>query len=222
MRSLSPREISFPRGTSSDNSREQVNFPRNHLADLLDHVPRGTITLPAGNRFPAGRVIEIGIEGNQMRETNYNSVVYSSENEKRPVLMSIQQEISDYLRECGVFYFGTVADGAPVIRPLGFQMCINDRLYLGVGTFKNVYQQLIANPNVYICATKPDGANWIRVSGTAVCDDDPALVEAVWELSPQLKPTYDDNGWEMGVFHLENAKATWMENFMVPARTEEF
>ena len=136
--------------------------------------------------------------------------------------MSVQQEISAYLGECKMFYFGTVADGAPVIRPLGFQMCKNDQLYFGVGTFKNVYAQIVANPAVYVCATKPDGASWIRISGTAVLDDDPALVDAVWEIMTDLKPVYEANGWEMGVFHLENAKATWVENFMAPVRTEEF
>ena len=136
--------------------------------------------------------------------------------------MSVQQEISDYLRECGVFYFGTIEDGAPVIRPLGFQMCVDGQLYFGVGTFKSVYTQLVANPAVYVCATKPDGKSWIRISGTAVLDDDPALVDAVWEVMSDMKPVYEANGWKMGVFHLVNAKATWVENFMAPVRTETF
>ena len=92
--------------------------------------------------------------------------------------MSVQSEISAYLAECGTFYFATVDGEVPVVRPLGFQMVVDDQLYLGVGTFKDVYAQLVANPNVYICATKPDGKSWVRVSGKAVCDDDPALTAA--------------------------------------------
>lgn len=136
--------------------------------------------------------------------------------------MTIQQEICDYLGECGVFYFGTVCDGAPALRPLGFRMCKDGQLYLGVGTHKDVYAQLKANPAVSICATKPDGSNWIRISGTAVCDDDPALAEAAFEVMPQLKPVYESNGWKMGVFHLEQAKATFYEKAMVPVRTVGF
>ena len=136
--------------------------------------------------------------------------------------MTVQQEISAYLDECGHFFFGTVADNAPVIRPLGFHMCVDGQLYFGVGTFKNVYAQLVANPAVYVCATKPDNSGWIRISGTAVLDDNPALIDAVWENMPSMKPIYDANGWEMGVFHLENAKATWMNGYMEAARTEEF
>ena len=136
--------------------------------------------------------------------------------------MADKKKLSEYLAECGIFYFGTVADGAPVIRPLGFQMVCNDELYLGVGTHKDVYAQLTADPNVCICATKPDGTSWVRVSGKAVCDDDPALVDAAFEAMPQLKPLYESNGWTMGVFHLEQGTITYYENLMAPVASEEF
>ena len=134
--------------------------------------------------------------------------------------MADKQKLCDYLTECGVFYFGTVVDNAPVIRPLGMHLIHTGELYFGVGAHKDVYAQLTANPNVYVCATKPDGTSWVRVSGKAVCDDDPALVEAVWETSPHLKPLYENNGWTMGVFHLEQGTVTYCENFMVPIETE--
>ena len=136
--------------------------------------------------------------------------------------MADKQKLSDYLAECNVFYFGTVKDDAPVIRPLGFQMIHEGQLYLGVGTHKDVYAQLKANPNVYICATKPDGKSWVRVSGKAVCDADQALVDAAFEAMPHLKPLYESNGWTMGIFHLEEGKITYYENLMVPVETEEF
>ncbi|MBQ9068200.1 MAG: pyridoxamine 5'-phosphate oxidase family protein [Eggerthellaceae bacterium] len=136
--------------------------------------------------------------------------------------MSVQQEIQQYLSECGVFYFATVNGDAPVVRPLGFSMEREGQLYLGVGTFKDVYAQLSSNPHVYICACKPDGSGWIRVAGKAVCDADPALVDATFEAMPDLKALYESNGWEMGVFHLEDATATWVDGPMTPVRTETF
>lgn len=136
--------------------------------------------------------------------------------------MSIRQEIDDYLGECGVFFFGTVAGDAPVIRPLGFKMLFEGELYFGIGTFKDAYKQLAANPNVYICAMKPDGSGWLRVSGRAVCDSDPALVDACFAAMPDLKGLYDANGWEMGIFHLEDARATFIDGPMTPIKTVEF
>ena len=136
--------------------------------------------------------------------------------------MTVQQEVNDYLSACGVFYFATVDVDAPVVRPLGFHMAHEGQLYFGVGTFKAVYAQLTANPNVYVCACKQDGSGWIRVAGKAVCDSDPALVDACFAVMPDLKPLYEQNGWEMGIFHLEDATATWIDGPMTPVRTEKF
>ena len=135
--------------------------------------------------------------------------------------MADKQKLFDYLNECGTFYFGTVDGDAPVIRPIGFKMLVDGELYFGVGKHKDVYAQLVANPNVYICAMKPDNASWVRVSAKAVCDDDPALVDAVWEAAPNLKGLYEGNGWEMGVFHLASGTITYVENVMAPVATEE-
>lgn len=136
--------------------------------------------------------------------------------------MADMQKLGDYLSECGVFYFGTAVDNAPVIRPLGFQMVRDGKLYLGIGTHKDVYAQVEANPNVYICATKPDHTSWVRVCGKAVFDSDPALVDAAFEVMPNLKPLYEQNGWTMGIFHLEQGKVVYYENLMAPVETEEF
>ena len=136
--------------------------------------------------------------------------------------MTIQQEVNAYLDECGLFYFATVDGDAPVVRPLGFHMEQDGQLYFGVGTFKAVYAQLSANPNVCVCACKKDGSGWIRVSGKAVRDNDPALVDACFQAFPDLKAVYDQNGWQMGIFHLEDATVTWVEGAMNPVRTETF
>ena len=130
--------------------------------------------------------------------------------------------MSDYLAECDVFYFATVDGDAPVVRPIGFQMCHDGELYFGIGTHKAVYAQIQATPKLSIAATKPDGQSWIRINGEVVFDDDPALVDAAFEVMPFLKPLYEGNGWTMGVFHLANGTVEYYENLMAPVGTEEF
>ena len=136
--------------------------------------------------------------------------------------MTIKQEIHEYLTECGMFFFSTVKDGAPVTRPLGFHMLYNGELYFGVGTFKNVYAQITADPNAYLCAAKPDKSGWLRISAKAVCDDDPALTDACFQTMPEMKEIYDANGWKMGIFHLEDATVTFVDGFMVPSKVVTF
>lgn len=136
--------------------------------------------------------------------------------------MADKQKMSDYLAECRVFYFATVDDGAPAVRPIGFQMCHEGELYFGIGTHKAVYAQIQATPKVCISGTKPDGSSWIRIKGDVVFDDDPALTDAAFEAMPQLKPLYESNNWTMGIFHLANGSVTYYENLMAPTATEEF
>ena len=136
--------------------------------------------------------------------------------------MADKQRISEYLAECGVFYFATVDGDAPAVRPIGFQMCYNGELYFGIGTHKDVYAQLTENPNVSIAACKSDGTSWIRIVGKVAKDDDPALVDAAFEAMPMLKPLYEGNGWTMGIFHLVDGKVTYYENLMAPVESEEF
>lgn len=136
--------------------------------------------------------------------------------------MSVKQEVFDYLDECKVFFFSTVKGEAPVTRPLGFKMMLDGEMYFGVGTFKDVYAQMKANPNVYLCACKPDASGWIRISGKAVFDEDRSFEEAAFKAAPHLEPVYKEHGWSMGVFHLEDARATFIESPMTPVKTVEF
>ena len=119
------------------------------------------------------------------------------------------QEIHDYLEECakktGTFYLMTVDGDKPACRPVSFHMLVDGKEYFGVGTFKDAYKQMVANPNVQIVGCK--GANWIRVSGTAVFDDD---------------PYNEENGRKMGIFRLENGNAQFIEKMMEVVKTVEF
>ena len=45
------------------------------------------------------------------------------------------------------------------------------------------------------------------VDGTAKIVKDDALLEKVRAAMPQIMDLYDKNGWEMGLFYLENAHA---------------
>ena len=141
-------------------------------------------------------------------------------NERDP--MTTMEELNEYLDSCGVFFFSTISEEGPVTRPLGFKMVVDGQLYFGIGTFKSAYKQLVADPRVYLCALKQDGSGWVRVSGKAVCDSDPALVDACFAAAPDLKGVYEANGWEMGIFHLENGAITYVEGPMTPVKTVEF
>ena len=116
-------------------------------------------------------------------------------------------KINDFLTEAGVFFMATVDGDQPKLRPLGAHLQMDGKIMFGVGDFKDVYKQLLANPKVEIVACKPDG-KWLRYTGKAVFETDEKYAQIVIEQTPVLKNTYnDETGYKMMMFHLEDAKA---------------
>ena len=119
--------------------------------------------------------------------------------------MSNAAKVSEYLDKAKVFYFLTTDGDQPKGRPFGFHLLVDDKLYFGCGTFKNVYAQLTKNPKVEILAV--NGGEFLRYDGEARVVKDDALLAKVREAAPQLMAMYDNNGWEMGLFYLEKGHA---------------
>ena len=119
--------------------------------------------------------------------------------------MSNASKVNDFLNKAEVFYFLTTDGDQPKGRPFGFHLLTDDKLYFGCGTFKNVFKQLTANPNVEVLAMA--NGQFMRYDGTAKVVKDDALLEKVRAAMPDIMALYDKNGWEMGMFFLENGHA---------------
>jgi uncharacterized pyridoxamine 5'-phosphate oxidase family protein len=101
---------------------------------------------------------------------------------------------------------------------MGFIMELEGKIWFGMGTHKNVYKQLQANPLIEITATAPDN-NWIRVSGEAVFDPRPELFQEALAVMPHLKDIYPEGGPKMGIFSLAKGKALFMTISGQPTKT---
>lgn len=119
--------------------------------------------------------------------------------------MTNAEKVSEFLDKAKIFYFLTTDGDQPKGRPFGFHMVEGGKLYFGCGTFKNVYKQLVKNPKVEVVATV--GSEFIRYDGTVKIVKDDSLLQKVREKMPQIMNMYDKNGWEMGLFYLENGHA---------------
>lgn len=106
-----------------------------------------------------------------------------------------------------VFFMATVDGDQPRLRPLGFVMEFEGKVYFGVGDQKAVYRQMQAQPKVEICSVSPDG-NWLRLSGRAVFDMRPEVFEAAVKALPVLGEMYSPAlGNKLGTFYLTEVKA---------------
>lgn len=134
--------------------------------------------------------------------------------------MDILQEIKDYLAECKVFYLATVDGDNARVRPFGVSEIYNGRLYIMSGKSKDVFKQLVKNPNFELSATKANGAEWIRVSGKLVNDDDVVMKQYILDQNPELKQLYqaDDN---MAAMYITEGEARFF-SFKEPERRVKF
>lgn len=76
-------------------------------------------------------------------------------------------KVSQFLKECGVFYVLTLNGDFPAGRPFGAVMEYKNDLYISTGDMKNVYSQLKEHPQMQIIALKAGTRDWVRITGIA-------------------------------------------------------
>jgi uncharacterized pyridoxamine 5'-phosphate oxidase family protein len=65
------------------------------------------------------------------------------------------EELVGLIRKAGAFYIATIDGDKPRVRPFGFIMVFDDRLYFTTANRKDFYKQLQKNPNVEFSAIIP-------------------------------------------------------------------
>ena len=129
--------------------------------------------------------------------------------------MSDIKKVDEFIKEAGVFFLASVDGNQAKCRPLGFHMLIDDKIYFGVGTFKEVWKQMQENPKIEIVALNPEKDKFLRYYGIATEDDNPELVEKTFEIIPEIGDVYKENGWKMGIFYIDDATAEFRNIFTV-------
>ena len=127
--------------------------------------------------------------------------------------MSDIQKVDDFITQAGVFFLASIDGKQAKCRPLGFHMVVDEKIYFGVGTFKEVWKQIQENPNIEIVALNPEKDKFLRYYGVATADENPQLVEKTFEIMPEIGEIYKENGWEMGMFYLDDATAEFRNMF---------
>jgi uncharacterized pyridoxamine 5'-phosphate oxidase family protein len=115
----------------------------------------------------------------------------------------------DFIKANQVFHIATVDGTKARVRPFGFIMKWNDALYFCTNNTKDVYKQMVKNPDVEISSLGTDG-KWVRLRGKVVFDDSrEAKVQAFTEADMllQIYPKGADDETFV-TFYLTDAQAT--------------
>lgn len=115
------------------------------------------------------------------------------------------KKVVEFLTANPVQYLATVGrDGKAKCRPFMFSFEQDGRLWFCTNSTKNVYADMLANPEIEISVSSPDYA-WIRLHGRAVFENNMDAKAKCLE-NPIVKAQYqtaDNQIFE--VFYLENA-----------------
>ncbi|MBP1763364.1 MAG: pyridoxamine 5-phosphate oxidase-related FMN-binding protein [Firmicutes bacterium] len=117
-------------------------------------------------------------------------------------------EVLTFLKSNVPFYIATVEGNVPKVRPFGFVMDYEGKLYFCTSNQKPVYKQLKANPRFEVSAATKTG-EWLRLKGEAVFDTNSKTKQAALDAAPFLSTMYsvDDSIFE--VFYIKNAEAAF-------------
>ena len=95
----------------------------------------------------------------------------------------------EFLKANPVFHLATVEGDAARVRPFGFAMVYNNKLYICTNKTKDVFKQMQKNPEVEISDMGPDGT-WLRIRGKVATDDSYEAKAHAFKESPTLLQIY--------------------------------
>jgi pyridoxamine 5'-phosphate oxidase len=118
-----------------------------------------------------------------------------------------KQEILDFCNKNQVCTVATCDGKKPRVRAMAIYRAEKDGIIFHTGSFKDVYKQLLDNPNVELCFNHENIQ--IRICGTAALEKDEKLKAEIIEKRQFLKFPIEKHGYDsINVFRVKNMVAT--------------
>jgi len=107
-------------------------------------------------------------------------------------------------------YLATVEDNKPHVRAIRMVKADENGIIIQTNTYKDVYKQLSANPNVELCFFNAKDDIQIRVSGAVEPLDDLKMKDEIITQRPFLKPQVEKGGYgAIAVYRLKGMATVW-------------
>jgi pyridoxamine 5'-phosphate oxidase len=105
-----------------------------------------------------------------------------------------RQEILEFIETNPVAWVATVEDGRPRVRGLRAFRVREDGPLFQISTPKDLYRQLVANPDIEVCFHDPERGIQVRVAGTARFVEDESVLDDVLVERSFLQSLVDAEG----------------------------
>ena len=97
-----------------------------------------------------------------------------------------------FIRECGYFFLATSLNNQPKLRPFGMIYSNKEALYFATDKRKNVYSDLVGNPQIEMASYNVNTRKWIRVNGKAEVESSIMVRDGMMNKYPLLKQKFFD------------------------------
>lgn len=106
---------------------------------------------------------------------------------------ALLQEVAAFLEKAGHFYLATVDGQGARVRPIKYTFIADNKLLFVTSSKKEMYAQLVANPNVELSRTAEDKSAYLRYKGKAVLCADADVKAKLLEAFPNFNKSFGDN-----------------------------
>ncbi len=100
------------------------------------------------------------------------------------------RECARFIRECGYFFLATSYEDKPKLRPMGMIYGNDKALYIATDKRKNVYTDLMSNPQVELAGYNLNSRRWIRINGRMKPENAQQIREEMMDIYPMIKQEY--------------------------------
>jgi pyridoxamine 5'-phosphate oxidase len=119
-----------------------------------------------------------------------------------------KEEILSLIKANRIGWLSTVEGDKPHVRAMGTYKVDEQGILIQITTVKDVYKQLVQNPNIELCYNDQSKGIQVRISGTAQFLEDQAIKEEVLAARPFLKSLVAIHGDDViKIFRVANAVA---------------
>lgn len=109
-----------------------------------------------------------------------------------------------FIRECGYFFLATSTDNNPKLRPMGMIYSNEKALFIATDKRKNVYADLINNPQIELASYNLNSRKWIRIHGKMKVESSNQIKEEMMSVYPMISQEYiDEEEVFLAIFRLQ-------------------
>ncbi len=168
--------------------RKKKNLTQEQLSEILKVSRQSVSRWEMDAAFPETEKL---IKLSKLLECSIDYLLNEELQDEEEVSKGISpQDCSKFIRECGYFFLATSYEDKPKLRPMGM-IYGNDRaLYIATDKRKNVYTDLVNNPQVELACYNLNSRKWIRISGKMKPENAQKIREEMMDMYPMIKQEY--------------------------------